>query len=143
MKKGIQYLATILIIALTSFRASAQFDVSITFGPPPLPMYEQPYCPGDGYLWIPGYWAYDDYNEDYYWVPGTWTLPPQYGYLWTPGYWGFNDGYYGWNEGYWAPEVGYYGGINYGYGYGGRGYCGGEWHGNTFYYNTAANHINT
>ena len=26
--------------------------------PPPLPDYEQPQAPGDGYLWTPGYWAW-------------------------------------------------------------------------------------
>src|SRR5271165_2994273 len=44
--------------------------------------------PGEGYIWTPGYWAYDyDYNDNY-WVPGTWVLAPQVGYLWTPPYWG-------------------------------------------------------
>src|ERR1035441_1800434 len=26
--------------------------------PPPLPDYDQPQSPGDGYLWTPGYWAW-------------------------------------------------------------------------------------
>jgi hypothetical protein len=26
--------------------------------PPPLPQYSQPLCPGNGYLWTPGYWSY-------------------------------------------------------------------------------------
>jgi hypothetical protein len=46
------------------------------------------------------------------------------------------------HEGYWGPHVGYYGGINYGFGYGGRGYEGGRWENNHFYYNTSVNHIN-
>jgi hypothetical protein len=62
MKKIIQYFVIIIFIALTSFKASAQLGISVTFGPPPLPIYEQPYCPGEGYLWIPGYWAYDEYD---------------------------------------------------------------------------------
>jgi hypothetical protein len=28
--------------------------------PPQLPEYSQPDCPGDGYLWTPGYWSYSD-----------------------------------------------------------------------------------
>src|ERR1700690_3972322 len=24
--------------------------------PPPLPQYDQPDCPGEGYIWTPGYW---------------------------------------------------------------------------------------
>ena len=26
--------------------------------PPPLPEYDQPQCPGDDYIWTPGYWAW-------------------------------------------------------------------------------------
>jgi hypothetical protein len=39
--------------------------------PPPLPDYEQPQAPGDGYLWTPGYWAWG--GGGYYWVPGGWV----------------------------------------------------------------------
>ncbi len=59
--------------------ASAQIAISVRIGPPALPVYEQPPCPGEGYIWTPGYWAYAD---DYYWVPGTWVLAPQVGFLW-------------------------------------------------------------
>jgi hypothetical protein len=51
--------------------------------PPPLPEYAQPDCPGDGYLWTPGYWSYSPQGS--YWVPGAWARPPESGYLWTPG----------------------------------------------------------
>ncbi len=90
--------------------------------PPPLPDYEQPDCPAPGYIWTPGYWGRGD--EGYYWVPGTWVQPPQPGLYWTPGYWVAQDDSYGFHPGYWGPQVGYYGGINYGHGYGGRGYEG-------------------
>src|SRR5271163_4204617 len=63
-----------------------------TQAPPPLPEYSQPDCPGDGYLWTPGYWSYSP--QGYYWVPGAWARPPEVGYLWTPGYWGFVGGMY-------------------------------------------------
>jgi hypothetical protein len=63
--------------------------------------------------------------------------------LWTPGYWGYDGSRYGFNEGYWGPSVGFYGGIDYGYGYGGQGYYGGEWSGNVFRYNTAVTRVNT
>src|SRR5215471_12243974 len=105
---------------------AAQFSVgiSVDIGPPPLPVYEQPVCPAPGYIWTPGYWAWDPVNG-YYWVPGTWVLAPVPGYLWTPGYWGWSNSAYVWNEGYWGPTVGFYGGINYGFGYVGEGYRGG------------------
>jgi hypothetical protein len=126
-----------------SYNAFAQIGIgiSVNFAPPALPIYEQPVCPDDGYLWTPGYWAYD--GDGYYWVPGTWVEAPQVGYLWTPGYWGWGGSAFLFHEGYWGSEVGYYGGINYGFGYGGAGYEGGRWDGGHFSYNTYVNHVNT
>ena len=109
--------------------------------PPPLPVYEQPPCPGDGFLWTPGYWAWGD--AGYYWVPGTWVRPPRVGLLWTPGYWGFVGGSYVYHGGYWGAHVGFYGGINYGFGYVGVGFAGGRWVGNSFAYNRSVTNINT
>jgi len=91
-------------------------------------------------MWTPGYWAYGD--EGYYWVPGVWVAPPQSGVLWTPGYWGWNEGVYVFHTGYWGPHVGFYGGVNYGFGYGGVGFVGGEWRGGRFAYNTAVVNVN-
>ena len=48
-------------------RTAAQVVVSVSFGPPELPVHEQPLCPGDGYIWTPGYWAWDPDDDDYYW----------------------------------------------------------------------------
>ena len=109
--------------------------------PPELPVYEQPPIPDDGYLWTPGYWAWSDDIQDYYWVPGTWVLAPQPGYLWTPGYWGAEGAVFLWHAGYWGPQVGFYGGVNYGYGYGGRGYEGGYWRDGRLYYNRSVTNI--
>jgi WXXGXW repeat (2 copies) len=122
-------------------KAPAQIvGVSITVAPPVLPVYDQPPIPGPGYIWTPGYWAWDD--GDYYWVPGTWVEPPSVGLLWTPGYWGCDDaGVYVWNAGYWGPHVGFYGGVSYGFGYVGVGYAGGFWRGGVFNYNTTVNNF--
>jgi hypothetical protein len=108
--------------------------------PPPLPIYVQPPCPEDGYLWTPGYWQFA--NGGYFWVPGTWVQPPQVGVLWTPGYWGYGAGVYGFHAGYWGPTIGFYGGVNYGFGYGGAGFVGGRWDGGHYAYNTAVNNVN-
>jgi hypothetical protein len=62
--------------------------------------------------------------------------------LWTPGYWGWGGGFYAWHPGYWGRHVGFYGGINYGYGYGGVGFFGGEWRGGAFFYNRAVVNVN-
>jgi hypothetical protein len=110
--------------------------------PPALPDYQQPECPADGYLWQPGYWAYSAPGNDYYWVPGVWVAPPTAGYLWTPPYWGFAAGRYVFHNGYWGSSIGFYGGINYGFGYVGVGFVGGEWHEGHFRYNTAVVRVN-
>jgi WXXGXW repeat (2 copies) len=115
-------------------------EVRATEAPPPLPDYEQPPCPDDGYLWTPGYWAWG--GGGYYWVPGTWVQPPRVGVLWTPAYWGFVGGVYAFHAGYWGPHVGFYGGVNYGYGYVGTGFVGGRWAGNSFAYNRSVNNVN-
>ncbi len=122
-------------------QAQISVGVAIHVGPPALPVYAQPVCPGVGYIWTPGYWAYGP--DGYFWVPGTWVLAPTPGYLWTPGYWGWGGGGYFWHAGYWGPHVGFYGGINYGFGYSGSGFYGGEWRGGVYHYNTAVTNVNT
>jgi hypothetical protein len=133
--------AALLLAALPSTSSLAAVGISVNFAPPPLPVFVQPPCPVEGYLWTPGYWAYGDFG--YYWVPGYWVAPPTVGLLWTPPYWGFADGIYVFHNGYWGPRIGFYGGINYGYGYFGSGYYGGYWAGNVFRYNTAVTRVNT
>ncbi len=137
----VSILALMLAISPAISNAQVSVGLSVRIGPPPLPVYEQPPCPVDGYLWTPGYWAYDDV-DGYYWVPGAWVAPPQPGYLWTPGYWGYDGGFYRFHRGYWGPHIGYYGGINYGFGYIGVGFVGGEWFGGHFRYNTAVVNVN-
>ncbi|MGO9237037.1 MAG: hypothetical protein ACLP4V_24305 [Methylocella sp.] len=137
-------LATCSFAALPS-SASAQccpctgVGIHAEAAPPPLPYYDQPPLPAPGYMWTPGYWAWN--NLDYYWVPGTWVEPPRPGLLWTPGYWGFVNGLYVFNQGYWGPHVGFYGGISYGFGYGGSGYQGGRWNNGAFFYNSSVNNV--
>jgi hypothetical protein len=88
-------------------QAQIAVGVSIRIGPPALPVYPQPICPGPSYIWTPGYWAYGP--AGYYWVPGTWVMAPAVGLLWTPGYWGWRGRFYVWYAGYWGPHVGFYG----------------------------------
>ena len=134
-------LLSFVILAIpASSHAQVRVGVSIRVGPPALPIYAQPICPGIGYIWTPGYWAYGD--DGYYWVPGTWVLAPEPGFLWTPGYWGWGEGFYVWHRGYWGPHVGFYGGVHYGYGYGGVGFVGGEWRGREFFYNRNVSNVN-
>jgi hypothetical protein len=146
--------ASVLAISAGAMNANADTDVHFSLGigfdnalfhvsnaPPLLPVYDQPPIPGPGYIWTPGYWAYDESDGDYYWVPGTWVMPPRVGLLWTPGFWYFEASNYRFRPGYWAPTVGFYGGVNYGFGYVGHGYEGGRWDGGRFMYNSAVNNV--
>ncbi len=139
--RSIRWLAVgLVMMALLSTAANAGVFISVNFGPPALPVYEQPICPTPGYMWTPGYWAYGP--DGYFWVPGTWVGAPQPGLLWTPGYWGWGGGAFLWHAGYWGPTIGFYGGVNYGFGYVGSGYQGGYWRSGQFYYNQSVNNVN-
>ena len=131
-------IAALLALCSAPLWSSAQgldVGVSVQVAPPALPIYEQPPMPAEGYMWTPGYWAWGP--AGYYWVPGTWVMAPAAGLLWTPGYWGWLGGVYLWHGGYWGPHIGFYGGVNYGFGFGGVGFVGGEWRGGAFAYNSA------
>src|SRR5215470_1110610 len=70
--------------------------------PPPieeLPPDQRP--EGDNVTWIPGYWGWDDTQNDFIWISGVWrNLPP--GRQWISGYWSPADGGYVWTACYWA-----------------------------------------
>ena len=132
-------LALAAALLMAPAMSSASVFVSVNFAPPPIPVYEQPICPGPDYIWVPGYWAWG--LDGFYWVPGYWVLAPFIGALWTPGWWGWSGVAYVWHPGYWGRHVGYYGGINYGFGYFGIGYSGGYWSGNHFSYNSSVTRV--
>ncbi|MBZ5569959.1 MAG: hypothetical protein LAN64_19205 [Acidobacteriia bacterium] len=137
--KLIRSLMLVLAMLSASAVSSAQVFLSVSIAPPPLPVYEQPLCPGEDYIWVPGYWAWSPVG--FYWVPGTWALSPEPDLLWTPGYWAFESAAYYWHPGYWGPVIGYYGGIDYGFGYPGTGYYGGYWRDRHFFYNQTVNNV--
>jgi hypothetical protein len=131
------------LVLLAAGRACfAQVAITVSFAPPEIPVYEQPPCPADDYIWTPGYWAWDPDAGDYYWVPGTWVAAPQPGFFWTPPYWGWVNNAYTFYPGYWGPQVGFYGGIVYGFGYFGVGFVGGRWQDGHFFYNRYVSNVN-
>src|ERR1039458_6280799 len=134
MKPKLTMFLILVLAGLFGAHALAGIQLSVNIAPPPIAVFDQTPCPGDGYIWTPGYYQYGDYG--YYWVGGHWVIPPSAGLLWTPGYWGLVGRRYGWHEGYWGAQVGFYGGINYGNGYFGAGFSGGRWEGGVFRHNT-------
>jgi WXXGXW repeat (2 copies) len=145
-RSTMKYLVRSLLFAIALLcvsggsKAQVAVGISVGFAPPALPVYEQPICPQDGWIWTPGYWAWD--GDDYYWVPGTWVAAPEAGFLWTPPWWGWENNAFFFHEGFWGPHVGWYGGINYGFGYFGNGFVGGRWDGGHFFYNREVSNIN-
>jgi hypothetical protein len=58
---------------------------------------------GDNVAWIPGYWGWEEDQNDFIWISGIWrNLPP--GRQWVPGYWSAADDQWQWTSGYWADE---------------------------------------
>ena len=59
---------------------------------------------GNNVQWIPGYWAWDDAQQDFIWISGVWRdVPPQR--RWVPGYWDKADLFYRWVSGFWAEQT--------------------------------------
>jgi hypothetical protein len=72
---------------------------------PPEPIPEAPpeEAPqGEGVIWVPGYWAWDEDRSDFIWVSGIWRIAPP-GRKWVPGYWSQTDAGNVWVSGFWAP----------------------------------------
>src|SRR5258708_18260940 len=129
------FVMMLMLSTPASSAAQVSVGIAVALAPPDLPVYEQPLCPGEGFIWTPGYWAWDRDFDDYYWVPGTWVLAPEVGFFWTPGYWAWGGSGFVFYEGFWGPVVGFYGGVNYRYGDFRHGYVGGRWDGGQFFYN--------
>src|SRR5947207_2331112 len=56
---------------------------------------------GENVQWIPGYWGWDNAQNDYVWVSGFWrVLPPDR--QWVSGNWQEVQGGWHWVSGYWA-----------------------------------------
>ncbi len=60
--------------------------------------------PAGDYIWVPGYWSWDQDRNDYIWISGVWRLPPP-GTTWVPGYWNQVANGFQWVRGYWGPAT--------------------------------------
>jgi hypothetical protein len=79
-------------------------QISVTIGTPPPPIrYEvRPAVPGEGFVWVDGYWGVN--GGRYVWVPGVWRRPPYAGAYWShPHYDHYDDGWH-MHEGHWDHE---------------------------------------
>jgi len=91
-------LLSTLLVAGTA--ALAQVSFSIHVGPPP-PIYEPVPMMQQGYVWAPGYWAWN--HDRHIWVRGR-TIVQRTGYRWQPDRWEQRgNGYYR-QPGSWARD---------------------------------------
>lgn len=68
--------------------------------PPPPPVAERVVVsPGPGYVWVPGYHAWD--GNAYVWRPGRWDRLPPGRRAWVPGHWVHTRRGWRWVEGHW------------------------------------------
>ncbi len=80
--------ATTLVLATP---ARAQVSINISIGPP-APLYESAPMMAPGYVWAPGYWAWN--NDHHVWIRGR-SIVQRVGYRWEPDRWEQRgNGYY-------------------------------------------------
>lgn len=89
------------IVAASALSAPSfgQVDVYIGTPPPPLRYEVPPPMPGEGFVWIDGYWAL--HGHRYVWVPGRWERPPYPGAYWSHPHYDHYDRGWKLHEGHW------------------------------------------
>jgi hypothetical protein len=58
---------------------------------------------GAQFVWVPGYWSWDQDRNGYIWVSACWRAAPADMY-WVPGYWAKVPEGWEWVPGFWAPS---------------------------------------
>lgn len=73
-------------------------DAVVYQAPPPPRAEVVGVAPGPAYVWISGYWVW---NNRWSWHRGYWTRRPRAGTRWVPGYWRHRGNEWRWNAGHW------------------------------------------
>jgi WXXGXW repeat (2 copies) len=92
-------LRVICAAALTLTTVPGVARVVVGFGPPVAVVEPIPAPPAPGYIWQPGYWAWN--GAQYVWVPGRYVVAPYAGAVWVPGAWVRIGGGWVWHAGHW------------------------------------------
>ena len=79
--------------------AQARFDIDINVAPPP-PRYEVVPAPRVGFVWAPGYWAWDNRHHRHIWRAGHFVRERR-GQHWVPDRWAEHGGRYRYEPGRW------------------------------------------
>lgn len=95
-------LFAILIATTLSLPATAAVWLDVNVGPPePLTEYTPP--PRYGYVWSPGYWAWN--NGESVWMDGYW-MEERPGYVWVPDRWNYYTNGWRFERGHYYPASG-------------------------------------
>lgn len=55
LKKSSLFIFIITLVLFAKTNVVAQVSLQIAIAPPMMPVYDQPACPIEGYIWTPGY----------------------------------------------------------------------------------------
>ena len=90
---------SLALAAGTTAFAQISFNIVVA---PPAPLYEAAPMMQPGYVWAPGYWAWN--NDRHVWVRGR-TIVQRDGYLWAPDRWVQQGGSYVRQPGRWERSL--------------------------------------
>jgi hypothetical protein len=99
------------LLAAVSVPAAAQvpmppgpnFEIRIAHSSPPRLRHEhRPPRPGEGYVWIGGFWDWQ--GERYVWTPGRWDRPAEVGVTWVTPRYRREYGAYRYEPGHWSNQ---------------------------------------
>ncbi|PKO61284.1 MAG: hypothetical protein CVU24_09350 [Betaproteobacteria bacterium HGW-Betaproteobacteria-18] len=90
---------SVALAAGTTAFAQISFNIVVA---PPAPMYEVVPMVQPGYVWAPGYWAWN--NDRHIWVRGR-TIVQRDGYRWAPDRWVQQGGSYVRQPGRWERSL--------------------------------------
>ena len=82
-------------IGSTATIARTYVDIEVA---PPAPRYEAVPAPRAGYVWAPGYWAWDGYHHR--WHRGHWERE-RHGYAWVAPRWEQHGQHWRFDDGHW------------------------------------------
>jgi hypothetical protein len=89
-----------ILASALSLPAFGQISVTIGTPPPPIRYEARPAMPGNGFVWVDGYWGIR--KNRYVWMPGGWQRPPYPGAYWVkPAYNRYNKGWQ-MQQGHWS-----------------------------------------
>jgi hypothetical protein len=102
MKRHTLVQGLVLSLALAAgSSALAQVNFNIVLAPPP-PVYEVVPMMPQGYVWAPGYWAWN--HDRHIWMRGR-SMVQRTGYRWEPDRWEQHNGIYSRQVGRWERDL--------------------------------------